>query len=86
MKLNQGFISHEDGEDKLLVSTGAVSFKGLVRGNSSAGFIIDCLESDTTEDEIVSKMLHHFEVSEEIAKRDVHKIITQLKEIGAVVE
>ena len=84
MKLNQGFISHSDGEDKLLVSTGASDFKGLVRGNASAGFIMSCLESDTTEDEIVSKMLQTFEVSEEIARRDVRKIVTQLKSIGAI--
>ncbi|MBR1554794.1 MAG: PqqD family protein [Oscillospiraceae bacterium] len=84
MKLNQGFISHNDGDEKLLVSTGAADFKGLVRGNSSAGFIMTCLESETTEDEIVSKMPKHFDVSEEIARRDVSKIISQLKGIGAI--
>ncbi|MBE6876021.1 MAG: PqqD family protein [Ruminococcus sp.] len=84
MKLNNEFISHNDGDEKLLVSTGASDFKGLVRGNASAGFIMTCLETDTTEDEIVSKMLENFEVSEEIARRDVHKIVTQLRSIGAV--
>ena len=50
MKLNSGFIAHNDGEDKLLVSTGATKFSGLVRSNSTAGFIIECLETETTED------------------------------------
>ncbi len=84
MKLSKNFISHNDGNEKILVSDGTTKFAGLVRGNSTAGFIISCLEKDTTEDEIVSKMLKKWDVSEEIARRDVRKVITQLREIGAV--
>ena len=61
MKLNSGFIAHDDGNDKLLVSTGATKFSGLVRSNPTAGFIIGCLEQDTTEDEIVKKMTKKWE-------------------------
>jgi hypothetical protein len=86
MKLNSGFIAHDDGNDKLLVSTGATKFSGLVRSNPTAGFIIGCLEQDTTEDEIVKKMTKKWDVSEEIARRDVQKIIKQLKSIGAIDE
>jgi len=86
MKLNSGFIAHDDGNDKLLVSTGATKFSGLVRSNPTAGFIIGCLEQDTTEDEIVKKMTKKWDVSEEIARRDVQRIIKQLKSIGAIDE
>ncbi len=86
MKINSGFIAHNDGEDKLLVSTGATKFSGLVRSNPTAGFIIECLEQDTTEDEIVEKMQQKWEVSDEIARRDVRKIIEQLRGIGAIDE
>ena len=84
MKISDGFIAHNDGEEKLLVSTGATKFSGLVRSNSTAGFIIECLESETTEDEIVAKMQQKWEVSDEIARRDVRKVIEQLKGIGAI--
>ncbi|MBR4319871.1 MAG: PqqD family protein [Oscillospiraceae bacterium] len=84
MKINSGFIAHDDGEEKLLVSTGSTKFSGLVRSNSTAGFIINCLTSDTTEDEIVAKMLQKYEVSDEIARRDVRKIVEQLRNIGAI--
>lgn len=84
MKLNSGFISHNDGEQKLLVSTGSTDFSGLVRSNSTAGFIIECLETETTEDAIVAKMMQKWEVTDEIARRDVQKIIKQLKGIGAI--
>ena len=84
MKLNNGFITHDDGEQKLLVSTGGSSFSGLVRSNPTAGFIIECLETETTEDEIVAKMLENWDVTDEIARRDVRKIVDQLKTIGAI--
>ena len=84
MKLNSGFLAHDDGENKLLVSTGATKFSGLVRSNSSAGFIIECLENETTEDEIISKMQKKWDVSDEIARRDVRKVVEQLRGIGAI--
>ena len=84
MKLNSGFIPHNDGEDKILVSTGATEFSGLVRSNVTAGFIIACLENETTEDEIVAKMQKKWDVSDELARRDVRKIVGQLKGIGAI--
>ena len=56
MKLNSGFLAHNDGDQKLLVSTGATDFSGLVRSNATAGFIIECLEKETSEKEIVAKM------------------------------
>ena len=34
--------------------------------------------------EIVAKMLEKWEVSDEIARRDVRKIVKQLKDIGAI--
>lgn len=84
MKLNNGFLAHNDGDEKLLVSTGAAKFSGLVRSNATAGFIIECLEKETTEDEIIAKMQKKWDVSDEIARKDVRKIIDQLRKIGAI--
>ena len=86
MKLNSGFLAHDDGDNKLLVSTGATKFSGLVRSNETAGFIIECLETETTEDEIVAKMQKKWDVSDEIARRDVRKVVEQLRGIGAIDE
>lgn len=84
MKLNKGFITHDDGDQKLLVSTGAVKFSGLVRSNETAGFIISCLENDTTEAEILAKMQEKFNGPKELMERDIKKIIDQLRQIGAI--
>ena len=86
MKLNSDFLVHEDGDTKFVVSTGVTKSNGIARGNITAGFIIDCLRSETTEDEIVAKMREKWDVSDEAARRDVRKIVDQLKSIGAIVE
>ena len=84
MKLNDKFLIHNDGDTKFVVSTGNTDFNGVARGNESAGFIIDCLRSDTTEDEIVAKMRENWDVSDELARSDVRKIVGQLRDIGAI--
>ena len=84
MKLNSGFLTHDDGGSKLLVSTGASKFSGLVRSNETAGFIIKCLEKETTEAEIVDKMQKKYDGPKEVIEHDVKKIIAQLRKIGAI--
>ncbi|MCR4794056.1 MULTISPECIES: PqqD family protein [Ruminococcus] len=86
MKLNNSFITHDDGDQKLLVSTGASEFSGLVRSNETAGFIIGCLENETTEAEIIEKMQQKYDGPKEAMERDVKKIIGQLRKIGALDE
>lgn len=86
MKLNSAFLTHDDGDQKLLVSTGASKFSGLVRSNETAGFIISCLEKDTTEAEIVAKMQKQYDGPKEAMERDVKKIVDQLRKIGAIDE
>jgi len=84
MKLNNAFLTHDDGDQKLLVSTGASKFSGLVRSNATAGFIIGCLENETNEAEIVEKMQQKYNGPKEAMESDVKKIIAQLRKIGAI--
>jgi len=86
MKINSAFLTHDDGDQKLLVSTGASKFSGLVRSNETAGFIIGCLENETTEAEIVAKMQKKYDGPKDVMERDVRKIIDQLRKIGAIDE
>ena len=86
MKLSKGFIMHDDGEDKLLVPIGSAEFSGLVRGNETAGFIINALMKDTTVDNIVQGIMKKYDAPENVVRSDVEKIIAQLRKIGAVID
>lgn len=84
MKLKEGFVTYTSGSNKYMVAADSRVFSGLVRGNETAGIIIDCLMKDTTEDSIVKRLLEEYEAPEDIIRKDVRKIIAKLREIGAV--
>lgn len=86
MKLKNEFITHESNGEHLTVTAGNTKFNGLIRSNQTAGFIIECLKENTTEDEIINKMLEKYDASKEVISSDVRKIIGKLRSIGALDE
>lgn len=86
MKLADGFITHDADRQQLLIATGRAKFKGLVRSNETAAFIIECLKQDITADEIKTKVFEHFDASKEEISDDVDEVLKQLRNIGAIKE
>lgn len=86
MRLKTGFITHEGPEEHIMVSAGGVPFCGMVRSNQTAGFIVECLKNDITEDEIVMCMLEKYDAPKEQIEKDVMKILEKLRSIGAIEE
>lgn len=86
MKLKNGFITHETDGEQILIDTGANNFAGLVRSNPTAAFIVNCLKIDTTEKEILEKMLEKYDGDEKVMAEDIKKIVGKLKSIGAIDE
>ena len=85
MKLKENFITHESDGEQVMISTDN-TFCGIARSNHTAAFIIDCLKEETTEKEIVDKMLSKFDAPREVISADVEKIIGKLRSIGAINE
>lgn len=88
MKLKEGFITHNSDGEQIMVAVGdgANHFHGLVRSNPTAAFIIGCLKEETTQGQIVDKLLEVFEAPWDVVTRDVHKVIATLRSIGAIDE
>ncbi len=86
MKLKDTFITMETGGKQIMVSTNTKVFSGMVRSNATAGFIVDCLKKETTEDEIVEKMLQKYDAEEAVIRADVKKVLEKLRGIGALDE
>lgn len=86
MKIKNGFIPHETGNESLLIPAGGAGFSGLVKGNRTLGVILDLLKEDTTEEKIVAAMKQRFDAPEEIIESDVKKAISELRKIGAIDE
>ena len=86
MKLKPGFITHNVGKEQMMVAAGpaAKQFHGLVRSNETAAFIVNCLKKETTEEAIVEAMLEQYDAPRETIAQDVHRVVEQLRQIGAL--
>lgn len=84
MKLKDGFITHNSAGEHITVTAGTTAFNGMIRSNQTAGFIVECLKSDVTKEDIVAKMLEKYDAPRALVEKDVEKIIEQLHNIGAI--
>lgn len=86
MKLKKDFITHDTGEESLLVPAGGAGFSGLVKGNKTFGAILALLKDDTTEQAVIAAMKKRFDAPEDVIISDVKKALTELRKIGAIDE
>lgn len=86
MKLKSSFISHEIDGKQVMIDLDKGGFKGIVRSNATAAFIIDQLKTETTRDEILSKMAERYDAPRDVMGRDLDAVLTRLKGIGALEE
>ncbi len=87
MKLSKDLLTHTTRGEHYVISTGDSRFKGLIKSNETAAFIVECLKTDTTEDEITDKLLTKYSGADrQTVLGDVKSIIAKLRSIGALEE
>ena len=87
MKLDPRFLTHVTRGEHYMISTSDTKFKGIVKNNETAAFIIECLKADTTENAIVDNILAEYTGADRpTVERDVKNIIGKLVSIGALAE
>lgn len=71
-----------------MIAAGPASrtFRGMVRSNDTAAFIVNQLKKNTTVEKITDAMCVNFDVDRETAKCDVEEVIEKLRGIGAIDE
>ena len=85
MKLKESFVTHKNKDDYMMIDASG-KFAGLIHSNATTAFIVDCMRTETTREEIIQKMLDKYDADETDVAQDVDKIINALKSIGAVDE
>ncbi|MBR1664328.1 MAG: PqqD family protein [Ruminococcus sp.] len=87
MRLNPNFLTHVTKGEHYIISTSDTDFKGIVKNNETAAFIVECLKADTTETAVVDKLLAEYKDADRpTVERDVANIIGKLRSIGAIEE
>ena len=85
MQINKDFTIQKVGEQYVAVPVGETSrsFHGMVRLNETGAFLWKALAArDMTEAELTDALLAEYDVSREIAERDVHRVVEALRENG----
>lgn len=84
MKLKKGIIMEKAGDGYIAVATGDASkkFNGFIRNNQTADFIFRQLTEEKTEEQLVAALLEKYDVSEEVALKDVRAVIEKIRKVG----
>ncbi len=83
MKLKSGFVLRQIGGSYVVVAVGlqTLDFKGMIRLNDTGAFLWKKLtEKDCTAEALVAALTAEYEVSEEIAAKDVAAFLQSLKD------
>ncbi len=86
MKLKEEFIIHKTESETVLVPVGGAAFAGIVKGNATLGNILELLREDTTAEAVKAAMLEEYDAPADAVSRDVEKVLSELRGIGALDE
>ena len=86
MRIKEGFILRKVGSQYVVAATGKASenFNGMMRLNESGAFAFRLLQEGVTEEELVTRIVAEYDVSEEAARRDVENFLAALGEADAL--
>ena len=87
MKLIPGLLIHHTPDGAVAVPTGdaALVLHGMMKLSSTAAFLLERMENDTTEDALVQALLENYTVEEARARADVSALLAQLKAVGCLI-
>ena len=82
MKIKDGFILRKVVDNYIVVAVGNAvkQFNGVINLNETGAFLWKRLAEGAEEQDLIDALLNEYEVSEEIAKRDVNKFVSKLKQ------
>ncbi|TEB07091.1 hypothetical protein Psch_00633 [Pelotomaculum schinkii] len=81
MKIKDGYLLREVAGNHVVVPTGkaALDFSGVITLNGAGTFLWKLLETDKTEQELLSGLLEEYEIDEAAAKADLSEFLAKLK-------
>lgn len=81
MKLKTGFVLKNIGDNYIVVPVGAqtVDFRCMITLNETGAFLWKLLENEQTEETLIGALLGEYEVTEDIAKKDVAAFVDNLR-------
>lgn len=84
MKINEDFILRKVADSYVVVPVNKMTldFNGIINLNETGAFLFEILQKGATAEELKEKLLAEYEVSPEIAERDIEIFINKVKDAG----
>ena len=84
MKINKELVKRDIAGDTILVPVGKTVYdsNGLFILNELGSFLWDRLEAAENEEELLHAVLNEYEVTENVAEKDLRTFLDKLREMG----
>lgn len=79
MKIKSGFLLKEVAGNYVVISAGNLDFDGLITLNETGVLLWKILSQGCEKKDLLDALLSEFDVSEEIARRDIDAFLEKLK-------
>ena len=88
MKFKDGVIITKNGDEHIIVAAGEAGqmFSVMIKMNSTAAFIAELLQSETTEESLIDRLLEKYEVTPEQARLAVLSVLEKFRSAGLMSE
>lgn len=88
MKIKSGFMLRTVADNYIVVPVGEASkqFNGMITLNETSAFLWNFLVKGISEEKLVDELMKKYDVSREIATRDVKLFIDKLEKINVLDE
>ena len=83
MRIKEGFVLRQVADSYVVMNLGSeISFNGMLTLNESGALLWNTILEGADADGLVKALLNEYDVSEEIAKKDVAAFIEKIKGAG----
>jgi len=87
MKIKQGYTIRTIASEIIVVPTGeeAIRFNGIITLNKTSKFLFEALSQSQSKESLVKLLLNQYDVTEDLAKKDVEDFLGILDKQGMLV-
>ncbi len=79
MKISEGYLLRTVAGKNIVVSVGSdVNFNGMLTLNDTGVFFWNLLQNDITKEEMLEAVLKEYDVSKDVASKDIDEFIGKL--------
>ncbi len=82
MKIKEDFILRKVADSYVVVPVNKMTldFNGIINLNETGAFLFGLLQKGATKQELLDKMLDKYDVTDEIANKDIDNFLSKVKE------